>query len=114
MSAVRRLGRGVKATRKAPKAPAGEEVINLDVDLIDANPEQPREVFDKEALAALEASIGTDGVLQPIVVRQSDDRYELVMGERRLRAATNAGRRHIPAIVRRVTDRKMLELLQRY
>jgi ParB family chromosome partitioning protein len=110
MPAKSKLGRGVKAVRKGPKGGPAEEVTNLDISLIDPNPQQPREVFDKDALAALEASIGTDGILQPIVVTPAGDRYHVVVGERRLRAATNAGRRLIPAIVRKVPKNRMLQL----
>ncbi len=105
------LGRGMDAVAAPPEeAGAGENVQNLRVDLIDPNPDQPREVFDPEALEDLEASIAVDGILQPIVVRPAGERYQLVMGERRLRAATNSGRRSVPAIVRDVSDPKMLEL----
>ncbi len=110
MPAKSRLGRGLSAVRKGPKGGPAEEVTNLDISLIDPNPDQPREVFDKDALAALEASIGTDGILQPIVVTPAGDRYHVVVGERRLRAATNAGRRLIPAIIRKVPRNKMLQL----
>lgn len=110
MPAKGRLGRGLRSVRKAPKADPAEEVTNLDISLIDPNPNQPREVFDKDALSSLEASIGTDGILQPIVVRPAGERYEVVVGERRLRAASNAGRRLIPAIVRKVPPAKMLQL----
>lgn len=105
-----KLGRGMDSISKAPDGGPQEEVQNLSVDLIDPNPDQPREVFDQEALAELEASIAVDGILQPIMVRPAGGRYQVVMGERRLRAAMNAGRRLIPAIVRDVDDLKMLEL----
>ncbi len=110
MPEASRLGRGLESVRKAPEGGESEEVRNLPVDLIDANPDQPRENFDPEALSALEASIAIDGILQPIVVRPFGDRYQVVMGERRLRAATNAGRRLVPAVVRDVPDDRMLEL----
>lgn len=110
MPPERKLGRGLDVISKLPDGGAREEVQNLPVDVIDPNPDQPREIFDGEALAELEASIASDGILQPIVVRRVGERYEVVMGERRLRAAMNAGRRLIPAIVRQVGDPKMLEL----
>jgi ParB family chromosome partitioning protein len=105
-----KLGRGLESVAETPGGGDNEEIRNVPVDRIDANPEQPRAVFDEEALAGLEASIARDGVLQPIVVREKGDRYELVMGERRLRATMNAGRRLIPAVVRGVEDPGMLEL----
>lgn len=110
MPQERKLGRGLDSISKPPEGGAEDEVRNLSVDLIDANPDQPRKIFDEEALADLEASIATEGILQPIVVRSVGDRYEVVMGERRLRAAMNAGRRLVPALVKDVSDQKMLEL----
>lgn len=83
----------------------------IQVDLIDANPRQPREVFDEDRLAELTASIAAVGVLQPVVVRPaSDGRYELVAGERRLRACRAAGRATIPATTRDSGDAEMLPL----
>lgn len=75
---------------------------------ITTNPRQPRQVFDDEALAELAHSIREFGVLQPIVVRPQGDGFELVMGERRLRAAQAAGLATIPAIVRHTDDDAML------
>ena len=80
----------------------------LPLDLIDPNPRQPRESFDEEALEELTASIRAVGVLQPVVVRPYGDRYQLVMGERRVRAARAAGLSSIPAIVRATDDDHML------
>ena len=77
-------------------------------DQVKTNPKQPRTVFDDEALAELAHSIKEFGVLQPIVVRVRDDDYELVMGERRLRAAVLAGLEKVPAIVRDTADDAML------
>lgn len=75
---------------------------------ISPNPRQPREHFDEEALAELVASIREVGLLQPIVVREVDGRYELIMGERRLRASKEAGLTAIPAIVRETPDDDLL------
>ncbi|PPK68092.1 ParB/RepB/Spo0J family partition protein [Actinokineospora auranticolor] len=76
---------------------------------IQANPKQPRQVFDEEALTELEHSIREFGLMQPIVVRElGADTYELVMGERRLRASQRAGLERIPAIVRQTADDAML------
>jgi len=73
------------------------------------NPRQPREVFDEEALAELVTSIKEVGLLQPVVVRKvAEDRYELIMGERRWRACGEAGLERIPAIVRATDDEKLL------
>ncbi len=89
--------------------PGGSYFADLDVASISANPRQPRSVFDEEALEELTASIREVGLLQPVVVRPvGDDRFELVMGERRWRASQAAGLARIPAIVRRTEDHDLL------
>ncbi|MCW2655488.1 MAG: ParB family transcriptional regulator, chromosome partitioning protein [Mycobacterium sp.] len=80
----------------------------IDPALIDPNPRQPRQAFDEEALAELVHSIREFGLMQPIVVRAVDGRYQLVMGERRWRAAQQADLATIPAIVRETADNDML------
>jgi ParB family chromosome partitioning protein len=75
-----------------------------------ANPHQPRRAFDQEALEELAASIKEHGVMQPIVVTKKDGKYELVAGERRVRASEIAGMAEIPALVRSYDDQKKLEL----
>ncbi|MGK5673817.1 ParB/RepB/Spo0J family partition protein [Micromonospora sp. URMC 106] len=98
----------------APPEPAlspvpGARFAEIPVDAIVPNPKQPRQVFDEEALEELKTSIQEVGFLQPIVVRQLDEeKYELVMGERRWRAAQAVGRESIPAIVRDTRDDAML------
>jgi ParB family transcriptional regulator, chromosome partitioning protein len=95
---------------------AGEEVAEssgpsfgqLPLDRIDPNPRQPRGSFDEEQMHDLTASIEAVGVLQPIVVRPSGERYQIVMGERRVRAARAAGLERIPAIVRTTEDDQLL------
>ncbi len=77
---------------------------------ITPNPYQPRKTWDDEHLADLAASITANGVIQPILLRQSEEGYEVIAGERRLRAATLAGLDTIPAMVRQATDAQMLEL----
>ncbi|MET7875489.1 ParB/RepB/Spo0J family partition protein [Micromonospora profundi] len=87
----------------------GARFAEIPVDAILPNPKQPRQVFDEEALEELKTSIQEVGFLQPIVVRQLDgEKYELVMGERRWRAAQAVGRDNIPAIVRDTRDDAML------
>jgi ParB family chromosome partitioning protein len=86
----------------------GARFAELPLDAIRANAKQPRQVFDEDALAELTHSVREFGVLQPVVVRPDGDGYELVMGERRLRAAGAAGLDTIPAIVRSTTDDAML------
>jgi ParB family chromosome partitioning protein len=104
------LGKGIRAIipEETQEAMASEaRPINLDE--IRANPFQPRTRLDDD-INELAASIKEKGVLQPIVVRRRRDGYEVVMGERRLRASKLAGLARIPAVVRSVEDREMLEL----
>jgi ParB family chromosome partitioning protein len=91
-----------------PLPVSGATFTDLPVSTIARNPRQPREVFDEEALAELTHSIREFGMLQPVVVRRRDEGYELVMGERRLRAAVAAGLGTIPAIIRDTDDDAML------
>lgn len=108
------LGRGLSALlgedTAAATADAVASVNELDIDLIDPNPEQPRTRFTDKALDELSQSITANGVVQPIVVRRLDSRYQIVAGERRWRASQRAGLRKIPAVVREVSDDKLLEL----
>ncbi len=92
-----------------PDPPGQERVLLLDPTAIASNPHQPRRVFDEEALQELAASVGRDGVQEPIIVRNAGDNYEIVCGERRCRAAIMAGLETIPAICRDVADRDMLK-----
>lgn len=96
----------------APPGP-GEVVRELAVDSIRPNPYQPRRTFDREGLAELARSIEAAGVFQPIIVRRPDpnlNRYELIAGERRLRATKMTERETIPAIVRVLDDQTMMEV----
>ncbi|PIE21321.1 MAG: chromosome partitioning protein ParB [Arachnia propionica] len=86
----------------------GSTYAELPVAEIEPNPDQPRTVFDEDELAELAASIEEVGVLQPIVVRRAGEGYELIMGERRLRASKQAGREVIPAIIRGTQDTDLL------
>jgi ParB family chromosome partitioning protein len=104
------MGRGLAAI--LPEGRDGDvgELLELPVDLIRPNPRQPRTKFDPEALAGLAASIGASGVVQPLLVRPlADGGYELIAGERRWRAAKEAGLERVPAIVR---DSEQAERLQ--
>lgn len=91
-----------------PAPVPGATLRELRPDQIRTNPKQPRQAFDEEALEELAHSVREFGVLQPIVVRVLNDGYELVMGERRLRAAVAAGLQKIPAIIRDTADDAML------
>ncbi len=99
----------VKAVEPRPAAPEGVPA-ELPIDSIDPNPEQPRRVFEPEQLERLADSIRRHGVLQPVVVERAGDRYQLVVGERRLRATRAAGRSTIPAVVAEVEPRERLEV----
>ncbi len=94
----------------ADASPADSSYLLLPVSQLSGNPKQPRTVFDDEALAELAKSIKSVGLVQPVVVRRRGDRYELVAGERRWRAARLAGLEKIPAIIRRAGDAESLEL----
>ncbi len=100
------LGKGLGAL--IPTEVTGDRnsaLLDIPVAAIEPNQHQPRQVFDEESLAALTASIREVGVLQPVLVREKgEDRYELIAGERRWRAAKRAGLQSIPAILRTVSD----------
>ena len=108
----RRLGRGLEALIGAaqPTSPAGAELQRIALARIRPNPFQPRREFDAEELSELEASIRTSGLLQPVTVRKKGELYELIAGERRLRAVTNLGWKDIPAIVKDFDDQTLLVL----
>ena len=108
----RGMGRGLEAILSvSSEAQTAEELRELPIELIVANPNQPRRHFDEEALNALAGSLGERGVLQPVLVRpKPGGTYELVAGERRWRAAQIAGLTEIPALVRPRDDAATLEL----
>lgn len=89
---------------------ASEELLEVDIDLIEPNPSQPRSYFDETRLEELAQSIVSNGIVQPLLVRRRGARYELVAGERRWRAAQRAGLQRVPAVVRDIPDDKLLEL----
>jgi ParB family chromosome partitioning protein len=103
------LGRGLAALIPQ-RGPGGPAAIDIATSRIRPNPHQPRKRFDPEGLAMLTASIAEHGILQPILVTETVDGYQLVAGERRLRAAQAAGLDRIPAVVRQLADRDQLEL----
>ncbi len=103
-----RLGRGLDALWSEGSAAAGTQT-QVPVEAIERNPYQPRKTFDSDELASLSASIRTHGVLQPLVVRQVGERYQLVAGERRLRAAREAGLQSVPVTVMDFNDQQILE-----
>lgn len=87
-----------------------EEIIELNVDELRPNPYQPRTVFDEEALNELAESIKENGVIEPIIVKKSIKGYDVIAGERRLKASKIAGKKTIPAIIRQLSDDKMAEI----
>ena len=103
------LGRGL-ASLIPQRHPGHPAMIEIATSRIRPNPRQPRKRFDPESIATLAASIAEHGVLQPVLVTETIDGYQLVAGERRLRAAQAAGLDRIPAVVRQLADREQLEL----
>ncbi len=106
----RGLGRGLGALLGPESETSTESALEIPLDRVRPNPRQPRKRFEPEALRELTESIRASGVIQPIVVRRLGDDYELIAGERRLRAAKAAGLEKIPAVVRDVTHAESLEL----
>ncbi|QTD37214.1 ParB/RepB/Spo0J family partition protein [Polaribacter batillariae] len=115
------LGRGLSALLKeSPNINAATDknaeklvgnIVELELDLIDVNPYQPRTYFDEEALRELASSIKELGVIQPITVRKLDgNKFQLVSGERRFRASKLIGNKTIPAYIRLANDQEMLEM----
>lgn len=104
------LGRGLSALLGEDKNTAPPVDAEIDINLIDPNPQQPRTRFAESNLDELAQSIRANGVVQPIVVRPKGSRYEIVAGERRWRASQKAELRRIPAVVKEVSDDKLLEL----
>jgi ParB family chromosome partitioning protein len=127
----RALGRGLDALLGADLAPAAaasndiaveikpdDKILKIPMERISPNPYQPRKTYNDQALAALAASIAAHGIMQPLVVRRQDNGYQLIAGERRLRAAQQAGLLLAPVIVREASDEQalllaLLENLQR-
>ncbi len=116
VNSKRRLGRGLEALlgREEGGFEAGSleqsEMTHLPVDLIDTNPFQPRRVFDPDEVASLADSIRQHGMLQPIIVRHAGERYQLIAGERRLRASIEAQLHEIPARILDLDDQRVFEL----
>ena len=102
------VNKDVAGTKPASRA---SDVLRIPVDMVEANPFQPRSSFDAEALEELAASIRTLGLIQPITVRKvSENRYQIISGERRFKACRMAGMAMIPAYVRETDDQGMLEM----
>ncbi len=105
-----RLGKGLEALLAGTSDERPGDVVAVGTEAISPNPFQPRRTFDEEKLRELADSIGTHGVVQPIIVRRSGDAFQLVAGERRWRAAKLAGLDEIPALVEDLGDRDVMEI----
>jgi ParB family transcriptional regulator, chromosome partitioning protein len=119
----RRLGRGLEALLGRPPGvpeatdaahdvaePPRDGLVHIHVYEIENNPFQPRSDFDEAAIDELSESLNQHGMIQPLVVRRQDDRYQLISGEHRLRAAIKAGWQQVPAQIREADDRQMSEV----
>jgi ParB family chromosome partitioning protein len=105
------LGKGLAALLPdAPAASEGEKLLELAPDRIDPNPDQPRQHIDPQKLSELAKSMIEQGIVQPLVVRRQGSRFQLIAGERRWRAAREAGLAKVPVIVRQAADRELLEI----
>ena len=94
---------------ESPKT-SSEDYIEVDIDLIEPNAQQPRTRFDEARLSELAQSIRANGIVQPLLVRRAGNRFQLIAGERRWRAAQLAGLARVPAVVKDIPDDKLLEL----
>lgn len=110
MAMKKGLGRGLDALLGDYTQPTPEGVQQVDIHLIDTNAGQPRKDFDQEKLQELADSIRQHGVVQPILLRQNGERYVIVAGERRFRAARLAGLEKVPAIVKDLDEAQVMEV----
>ena len=104
------LGKGINALFPGESINQMESVEKIPVKEIKVNPYQPRKIFDETALSELTESIKEHGVLQPIIIRRRGKSFEIVVGERRIRASKAAGLKEVPAVIREFTDQQMMEI----
>jgi len=104
------LGKGLSALIPGIDAPRETPNLQVEVDRIASNPSQPRRSFDEAKIDELAASVRDQGIIQPLLVRRAGEGYELIAGERRLRAARKAGLREVPVIVREASNSETLQL----
>ncbi|OPL19675.1 MAG: hypothetical protein AVO35_01505 [Candidatus Aegiribacteria sp. MLS_C] len=104
------LGRGIDAIFPGISEEGSLVVTEVHIDEIEPNPFQPRKEWDRDEISSLAVSIRSQGILQPLIVRTSGAGYQLIAGERRLRAAREAGLRTVPVMVREADDQQMLAL----
>ena len=116
-----RIGKGLDALipsggvtktveKKTEKVASKDGVVNVKISKVEPNREQPRKNFDEDALQELAESIKQFGVLQPILVQEREDYYEIIAGERRWRAANIAGLKEVPVIIRNLTEQEIVEI----
>lgn len=122
MAAARGLGKGLdtmipnkiggeKVNTEVPKQPEiGKDVVYVKIGKVEPNREQPRKNFDEDALLELSESLKQYGVLQPLLVQDKKDYYEIIAGERRWRAAKLAGLKEVPVIIKKLTDQEIVEI----
>ncbi len=115
----KRIGKGLDSlipsaavvkTVEVEKTESKDGVVNVNISKVEPNRDQPRKNFDEDALQELADSIKQFGVLQPILVQERDDYYEIIAGERRWRAANIAGLKEVPVIIRNLTEREIVEI----
>jgi len=106
----RALGKGISALIPEKDEDKGQKIFFVQSDLIKPNPFQPRENFDSQGLEELTQSIKEKGILQPLLVRRKGEAFELIAGERRLRAANSLGIKEIPVIIKDIEDSDSLEI----
>ena len=125
MAMKKGLGKGLDSlipdkvsTKPAPKEAAAEKPVSehaadaviMDIDKVEPNREQPRKKFDEDKLLELAESIRQFGVLQPLLVQERDDYYEIIAGERRWRAAKKAGVKEVPVVIKNLTEQEIMEI----
>lgn len=107
----RALGRGINALFGSPEtSDHGENLQEIDLDLLEPSADQPRTIFRERQLDELAASIRANGIVQPLLARRRGDKFQIIAGERRWRAAQRAGLAKVPVVVRDIPDERVLEL----
>lgn len=105
-----KVGKSSAAKAEKPKSEHAADAIIMDIKKVEPNRDQPRKKFDEDALLELSDSIKQFGVLQPLLVQERDDYYEIIAGERRWRAAKLAGLKEVPVIIKKLTEQEVMEI----
>ena len=103
-------GTETKAAKEKPTSEHAADAVMMDINKVEPNREQPRKKFDEDALLELSESIKQVGVLQPLLVQERKDYYEIIAGERRWRAARMAGVKEVPVIIKNLTEQEIMEI----